>query len=95
MSEEGVTHSLQTLIAAVKIFSSQSDTSPRYSNSVLGDHKSSVTCSSQDCNLTFTSTATSWPGQQFNATTAQSISDEGDYTIFYQARDDEMTLVVM
>ena len=63
----------------VKILSYQYNTHPRYPNSLLGNHRSSVknSSSSYDCNLTFTSSATSWTGQAFDATEAKSIDDKG------------------
>ena len=62
----------------VKILSYQYNTHPRYPNSLLGNHRPSVSnSSSYDCNLTFTSSATSWTGAQFDATAAKSINNEG------------------
>ena len=95
MSKEE-SHCLQTLKAAVKILSYQYNSHQRYTNSVLGNHQSSVTnSSSQHCILIFISSATTWTSAQFDATQAQNISKDGDYRIIYQAEDDELTIVVL
>ena len=95
MSKIG-SHSLQTLKVAVKILSHQYNTHRRYTNSVLGNLQSSVTNSFlQDCKFIFTSSATNWTDGSFDATLAQSISNEGNYIILYQTKDEETTLVVM